>query len=352
VYQTRGYIINKKTIIILIVLGVLGIVVWVCFIFLFSKIKSGFGRYEPQQPFSEGLPESEIVFSPYDPFFAHGTTKKTIGFIDADGDNLEVVFFNIAGGSSLLWPRNYLTYVNGPRWNSNDDELVFTISDVSPNVRVIDSDGFMHGKDCVDIDLSGYHLEFNEDGSVIAWISELNSGFEQLAGSAIGDDEQLILVYDVMSCQVIDKLKIPISSDYWLYDINISKNYISVMLLDANKNRFDMSEQPYKTLLIDNVTGDSKEFVGVHPSQSDDGTLLAYFDYSGDLIVVNLMEGTQKIINTPITKNDDFEFICRPGWSSDNQWVIFNDGEGDIYKLNIMTRELVYITDGYCPDWR
>lgn len=327
---------------------------WYGFVLYFysPKLKSSFGRYEPPQPFSEGLPESEIVFSPYDPFFAHGTTKKTIGFIDADGENLEVVFFNIAGGSAILWPRNYLTYVNGPRWNSNGDELVFTISDVSPNVKIIDSDGFMHGKDCVDIDLAGYHLEFNDDGSVIAWISELNSGYVQLAGSEISGDEQLIVKYDVMSCQVIEKLKVPISAEYWLYDINLSKYYLSVMLLDTNKSQFNMLERPYKTLLINNKTGDVKEFIGVHPSQSDDGTLLAYFDYSGYLVVENLLDGTKKNFETPINEDDDFEFICRPGWSSDNQWVIFNDRAGDIYKLNIKTKEMVYITEGFCPDWR
>ena len=351
-YQTRGNIINKKTISILLILGVLGIVVWVCFIFLFTKIKSSFGRYEPAQPFPEGLPESEIVFSPYDPFFAHGQTDKTIGFIDADGDNLKLDFFYISGGSAINWPKQYSTIADSPRWNNNGDKLVFTIRDVRPNVRVIDNEGFMHGRGCNDIDLAGYQLEFDNDGSVIAWISELNSGYEQLAGSVIGNDEQLIVIYDVMSCMVIEKLKIPCSSRYWLYDINLSKDYLSVMLLDTNKNRFNMLERPYKILIINNETGDVKEFIGVHPSQSDDGTLLAYFDYSGYIVVENLSEGTQDIFDTPITEDDDFEFLCRPGWSSDNQWVVFNDTEGNIYKLNLKTKDLVYITEGYCPDWK
>jgi len=304
------------------------------------------------QPFPEGLPGSEIVFSPHDPFFAHVTTKETVGFIDADGDNREIVFFNIAGGSATLWPRNYLTYVNGPRWNSDGDALVFTISDVRPNVRVIDSEGFMYGRDCIDIDLAGYHLEFDNDRLIIAWISELNSGYEQIAEYGISDDEQLIVKYDVMNCRIIEKQKIPISAEYWLSDVNLNNNYLSAMLLDTKKTRFNMSEKPYKSVIINIETGDINDFSGLHPSQSDDGTLLAYFDYGGNIIVENLLEETQLIFETPITNDDDFEFICRPGWSSDNQWLVFNNSEGDIYKLNIETKELVYLTEGFCPDWR
>lgn len=336
----------------MITLAVIGISVWVCVALTLADIKSILYRYEKSQPFPNGLPESEIVFSLYDPFFAHGLTKKTIGFVDAEGDNRKAVFFNIAGGSATLWPRNYSTYVNGPRWNSSGDELVFTIRDVRPNVRVINSEGLMYGKDCADIDLAGYHLEFDNEDYLIAWISDLNSGYEHFAPSEISEDEQLVVKYDVKSCQIVEILIVPISSEYWLFDLNLSDEYLSVMLLDTKKSRFNNSERPYKTFLMNLENGDTKEFLGVHPSLSDDGSLLAFFDYSGNLVVENLDDGTQKDIETPISQGDDFEFICRPGWSSDNQWLVFNDTEGNIYKLNIMTEELKFLTKGYCPDWR
>jgi WD40 repeat protein len=336
----------------MIVLAVLGVAAWAGIVFLFTKINPGINNHEPTKPFQSGLPLVEIVFSLYNPFHSHGTTHETIGFVDANGLDRDVSFFNIAGGSAISWPKHFSTYAEGPRWSPNGDKLVFTIRDVTPNVRVIDSKGYMYGRDCIDIDLAGYHIGFYDARSVIAWISELNSGYEKLVGSDIGNDDKTILIYDVMRCKVIDIIKISIGSNYWLSDIDISKNYLSVMLLDVNKNRFDMSEQPYKILLFDNLTGDSKEFLGVHPSQSDDGTLLAYFDYTKDLIIENLTDGSTKRFETTINEEHDFSFICRPGWSSDNQWVVFNDNEGKIYKLNINTKELVYLTKGYCPDWR
>ena len=350
-FQIRRNIINKKAITILLTLAGLGIAVWVCFALIFTKVKSSFSRYESVQPFSDGLPETEIVFSPYDPFFSHGVTDQTIGFVDANGNNREVVFFYIAGGSAISWPRHFSTYVNGPRWNQNGDELVFTISDVRPNIRMIDSEGYLLGSDCSDIDLAGYHLDFDESGSIVAWISELNTGYKQIAGN-ISNEEQLIVKYDVLSCQIVEKLLIPVNSNNLLYDINLRFNLLTAMLLDSTKPQDDLSQEPYRVIIYNTETGDLQMFPGFHPSQSDDGTLLAYFDYNGDLVIRNIVTGTKMSAGTNLNEETNFEFVGRPGWSSDNQWIVFNTPNGDIYKINLNTKKLVFLTKGYTPDWR
>jgi Tol biopolymer transport system component len=56
------------------------------------------------------------------------------------------------------------------------------------------------------------------------------------------------------------------------------------------------------------------------------------------------------VIPAPIDSYDSM--VSMPGWSPDNQWLVYNTVNGDIFKINIETGENIYLTYGWAPDWR
>jgi len=309
-------------------------------------------KSEPKYPFPEGFPEQEIVFMPYDPHFFHGITRKTIGFVNEDGSQRRLYSFLIEGGSAVNYPRNFSTYVIGPRWSRNGNELVFTIADVIPNFRIIDNQGYMHGEECTDLDLAGEHLGFDDEGNIVAWISKLNYGYEQFE-SEVGENERLIVRYDVKHCRVVETFSIPFPSKYWVSDVNISKNEIlTAMIQEVVKYTYQEPEKPYSVLIYNMHSGEHQTFPGYHPSLSDDGALLAYYGYDGGLTVRKMDTNEEWILDYIFEYENDFEFISRPGWSTDQLWLVFNNREGEIFKININTLEKKYLTKGYTPDWK
>jgi hypothetical protein len=95
-------------------------------------------------------------------------------------------------------------------------------------------------------------------------------------------------------------------------------------------------------------------FPGYYPSLSKDGSSLAYFDESGDIIVRNIDTKLERIVINIATTESGFDpsFSFLPGWSPDNKWLVYNNTQGEIYKVNIDTGENIFLTYGWAPDWR
>jgi Tol biopolymer transport system component len=318
---------------------------------MFSLIAACTAPVEKKQPFPDGLPERDIVFMPYDPFYFHGKTRNTIGFIDKDGNNLEILKFNVAGGSAQNRLKTFSTYVFGPRWSKNRKELVFTIADTPPNIRVIDENGFMFGSDCSDMDQAGSMLSFDMDGNIILWISTIQAMNERYL-SEMSDEESLIVRFDLINCQVVDKIYLPFPSNIWILGADISKNILTAMLFDSYRNQYDQSVNPYNVLYYDLLSGKFQTFPGYHPSISDDGSLLAYYSYDGRLRIRDTSNMNESSLVKLFDKEDDFQFVSRPGWSPDNKWLVYNNREGEIFKIDVTSGEKEFLTEGFAPDWR
>lgn len=323
---------------------------------LFSLVFIGYviikiiNRNEPKQPFPNGLPEQEIVFMPYDPFFSHGRTRKTIGFVDSDGNNRELFHFLIKGGSAFKFPKQFSTYANEPKWSGDGQSLAFYISDVPPHIRVIDKQGNMYGKKCVDTYLNDFG--FDGKGNIVLWISRSNSLFEDY-GDEVEGEEQLFVRYDFKKCQVIEAISVPIPKDFKITGVNISKGGIlTCMINEVVKYTYQEPEKPYSVFIYDLMTGEKQTFPGFLPSLSDDGSMLAYYGYNRELIIRD-MESNEEWAFRRIYRYDDFyRWVSSPGWSPDNQWLVYNTRDGEIFKVNVNSGEHIYITDGYTPDWR
>lgn len=335
---------NKK---LLLAAVILGFFTWVFFGYVILKF---INRNEPEQPFRNGLPEQEIVFMPYDPFFSHGTTRKTIGFVDSDGSKRKLFRFLIKGGSAFKYPKYFSTYAIEPKWSGDGQSLAFYIADVPPHIRLIDKQGYMYGKECVDIYINDFG--FDGRGIIVLWISKTNSLFEDYSDELEGE-EQLFVRYDFMKCQVLEAITVPIPENYKIDGVNISKGGIlTCMINEVVKYTYQEPEKPYSVFIYDLKSGEKQTFPGFLPSLSDDGSMLAYYGYNRELVVRD-MESNEEWTFSRIYRYEDFyDWVSKPGWSPDNQWLVYNTRDGRIYKINVNSGERIYITDGYTPDWR
>jgi hypothetical protein len=327
----------------------------VSFVFLICTLISLFvisscKKTETKQPFPGGLPEQDIVFMPYDPFYSHGKTRKSIGFVNADGSQRNLYKFLVAGGSAIQRPKYFSTYAIEPKWSGDGESLAFYIADVPPHIRIIDKQGYMYGKECVDIYLNDFG--FDGKGNIVLWISRTNSLFEDYSDEVEGE-EQLFVRYDFKRCQVIEAITVPIPEDNNITGVNISKDgIITCMIKEVVKYTHQEPEEPYSVYIYDIKSGEEQIVPGFLPSLSDDGTKLAYYGYNRELIIRD-MESNEEWAFRRIYKYDDFyRWVSRPGWSPDNQWLVYNTRDGEIYKVNVNSGERIYITDGYTPDWR
>lgn len=322
----------------------------ICIIFFSMFLLSSCKMAEPKQPFPDGLPEQEIVFMPYDPFFSHGKTRKTIGFVDADGNQRELFRFLIAGGSAIQRPKHFSTYAIDPKWSIRGDGLAFYIADVGPSIRFIDAQGYMYGKECEEIHIQTFGFDGN--GNIVAWLSRSDPFIEKF-NDEVNDGEQLIIRYDLKECAVIDFFTIPLPENYKVFGINISVDgVLTCMIKELVTYAHQESPRQYSILVYDLESEEKQTFPGFHPSLSNDGSLLAYHGHGGELRIRNL-ESNDDWALKQIYKYDDFnDFVSRPGWSPNNQWLVYNTQDGEIYKINVNTGETEYLTDGYNPDWR
>ena len=289
---------------------------------------------------------------PYDPFFAHGITKETIGFVNDDGSDRVLYKFLIQGGSAFRAPKQFSTYIHYPRWSGDGNRLVFTITDVSPNIRMINQYGLMHGGGCVDFDQAGSALGFDGDGNIIIWIFKLNTKNEEQENK-LREDKSFLARLDIEKCELLEEFYIPVSEKYWLYGVSISDdNVLTAMVLNTEKNQYEPNEEPYRILIYDIDADEKTMFPGYHPSLSEDGTQLAYYGYDGSIRIKTLANGEELVLDYPFEYSNGFQYISRPGWSPDQKWLVYNNKDGEIFKINIITLEKMYITEGFAPDWK
>jgi len=289
------------------------------------------------------IPQSDIVFMPdADPVHAK-IDSKTLGFINADGSNRQEYTFTTVGGAlSNFGYQIPGTYASHPRWSMAGDEIVFYLRDLPPLMRLIDKDGRMYGKKCVDIGSSDLALDL--DGFAFVVILERDQGYEDYKEIS---DTALIARYDIKSCKVVSVFSVPVLFGYLRGPIQEAENG----LLTAEF--WDTDEQMDKILLYNPTTGDSQTFPGYHPSLTKDGSMLAYYAIDGNLVVRDIETGEERYlplrIKSPVASYENL--VSVPGWSPDNQWLVYNTADGDIFKINLETEEKIYLTYGWAPDW-
>lgn len=297
---------------------------------------------EPEFPLDGPIPSGDIVFMPDADPQEVKLDSKTLGFINADGSNRQEYTFQIIGGALSNFGTQMPPHQTAlsPRWSMDGTELVFYIADIPPNIRLIDQNGRMFGKECENIGSNDTTLDL--DGNALLEIDKNDRVYEDykdLANSA------LIARYDIRACRVVSVFSIPAPFGYLKGSIQEAENG----LLSAPF--WNEDEQMDSILLYNLNTDESQTFPGYHPSITEDGLMLAYYDYSGALIVRDIKTATEKsLISSSMEFKDDL--VSTPSWSPDHRWLVYNTTEGEIFKINIETGENVYLTYGWAPDWR
>lgn len=295
-------------------------------------------------PLHGRLPRSDIVFMPEaDPVYVEEDTK-TLGFINADGSNRQEYTFNILRGSpSMFGFRFATTYVAYPRWSMTGDALAFSIRDSGPNMRLIDAEGKMYGRHCGDI--NGGAPTFDLEGNIWVKVSKedrIYDVFKELA------DKTLIARYDLKSCQLVSVFPLPVPFGSSVGEITESSaGWLSAAFYDFEADQ-DL------ILLYNKVTGEVQIFPGYHPSLTEDGTLLAYYSKTAALVVRDMQTGRERVLVRlfPASEPYQAQYLSMPGWAPDREWLVYNTPRGEIFKINIITGENIYLTYGWAPDWR
>ena len=314
------------------------ILLWVA-IFILLSISAC--ASETKHPFPDGLPQQEIVFIP--DFDHGGIVTDSLGFIDADGNQRQEYAVKYdTGYKSNFGVKLFSQNVVSPRWSKTGDMLAFVTQDRFTGLRMVDSQGNMYGKKCQDFTAIG--SSFDEQNNIFGILGTPSGLYFQ-------HQNKLISRYDLISCQSRSEFTLPIpSSDYYISRINEASNG----LLVAAYHEF--GEEVDKIIVHDPNTKKYKVFSGYHPSLTDDGVLLAYYSEHGILVI-------RDIATTDVEKElvDAFlgclstrceSLFSMPGWSPDKKWLVYNTLDGEIFKINIETKENIYLTHGWEPDWR
>lgn len=315
-----------------------------CFILTLLLISlNACGPKESLYPLNGPPLRSEIVFMP-DGSPRSTTTDATLGFINADGSNRQEYTFTLIGGAPSMFGQDIPTYyASFPRWSKKGQEVVFTIRNTAPNIRIIDENGRMWGKECDDIDAG--HVTTDKNGYVLSSISKYDEAFEDYMETG---QTAFIARYDLKSCQVVSVFSLPVPFNSMVSEINESEDgYITASYYD-----FDKRED--RILIYDTKTNECQTLPGYHPSLSDDGSIMAYYNRQGMLVIRNMKTGMERVLIRvfPANSVSRADVLSMPGWSPDNEWLVYNTPEGEIYKINIETKENTYLTYGWAPDWR
>jgi len=299
---------------------------------------------ETEYPLNGPIPQRDIVFMPdADPIHAE-IDSKTLGFINADGSARQEYTFMLFGGAMSNFGKQIpIRTASHPRWSMDGDEITFYIRNTAPNMRLIDQDGKMHGQNCEDIESSEFTLDSN--GYALIGITQHDAVYEKYKDIA---NEALVARYDLKSCRVVAVFSVPVPMDRLTGEIQEAENGLFAAAY------WDGREEIYKILLFDPVSGESQTLTGYHPSLTEDGTMLAYFNRSGVLIVRELETGKESRLEyvIPPPQESYRGYVAMPGWSPDKQWLVYNTPEGEIFKINVETKENIYLTHGWAPDWR
>lgn len=299
---------------------------------------------EELRPFSDGIPDRDIVFVPEEyPTYSNAEIS-SLGFINADGTGREEYSLLFAGGAKSMFGKTiYTRYADTPRWSPSGDELIFGIRNSAPNIRIIDSQGYMYGKSC---DSIGDTTTFDKDGYVTKVLSESDLIFEKYQ-YLIDKNHIAIVHFDLINCNVIsvDSLELPRDNIFGISDETTSGQF-TISYYEANTEvRHFFIYQPME---------ESWQVVsGFFPELNGDGTLLAYYSTEGILVVKDLKTGTENNLTELDSSLTSLAYdLAAPSWSPDGYWLVYSTIEGEIYKINIETNEKKYLTHGWFPSWR
>ena len=299
---------------------------------------------ESQRPFLDGIPDKDMVFVPEEYPTYTDANISSLGFINSNGTKREEYSLLFAGGAKSMFGRTiYTRYANTPRWSPLGDKLIFTIRNTAPNIRIIDSQGFMYGENC---DLISDATTFDKDGYITKVLNQFDRIFEQYQ-YLIDENHLAIVHFDLINCNVVsvNSLGFPSDNVFGISDETINGIFTISYYESGTEVRHFFIYQP---------TEKNYQVVsGFFPEVNRDGTLVAYYSPEGFLVVRDLKTETESIL---IKLDADFLSLAHnlesPSWSPDGYWLAYSTAEGEIYKINIETGENIYITDGWYPDWR
>jgi Tol biopolymer transport system component len=301
---------------------------------------------ESEKPLPDGIPNVDIVFMPDgDPLHAGYDDGETLGFINSDGSGeVHFTFKIFSGAKSNFGERLYSQKARYPRWSPSGTSLAFSVAGTRPDIRLIDSDGGMYGKKCNGLDQVS---TFDSKGNILGELTAGSPDFQNFQNK-IKDGNSLIASYDLKTCSLVKVISIPIPLNYLKGNISEVGNGLLI------GEYYELVSYTNMIFEFDQNSLNLKTFPGYYPSLSKDGSLMAYFDKSGNLIVRNIESDNERTIITISKSDTDFDpdYVYLPGWSPDMKWLVYNTEEGEIYKVNIETGENIYLTDGWAPDWR
>ncbi len=301
---------------------------------------------EPEYPLNGPIPQSDIVFMPDSnpEQVSREFESKTLGFIDADGSNRREYTFTLFGGASsnfgMPLPSQVAQY---PRWSMNGDKVAFSIRNTAPNMRLIDRNGRMYGKNCTDIRTD--EITFDSHGNALIRIGRNDQVYEDYKNMT---STAPVARYDIKTCRVVSVFSVPVPFESLISEIQEAENGLLVASF------WNTDAQMHKILIYGSNTEGAQTLSGYHPSLTKDGAMLAYYNRYGWLVIIDMATGEEKrllpVIPLPVYSYESL--VGMPGWSPDNQWLVYNTPKGDIFKVNIETGENVYLTYGWAPDWR
>jgi hypothetical protein len=300
---------------------------------------------EPKTSLPNGIPKEDIVFMPEGNPVNAKDDGKTLGFVNADGTEKVFYTFKIFGGARSNFGEQLSTQqANYPRWSRSGTMLAFSVRSTEPDIRLIDSQGRMYGQKCDALDQAS---TFDSKGNILGEITAHSSVYPEYQDK-ITAHTSLVARYDLKTCTIVDVFSIPVPQKSLLSNISEAENGL------VTAEFYESNTDTNKVVIFNPKTQTADSFSGYYPSFSDNGTWLAYYDLAGNLVVRDIKSGTEKtIINAPtVFSGFDPDYVYLPGWSPDNQWLVYNTQKGGIYKVNIGTGKNVYITDGWAPDWR
>lgn len=298
---------------------------------------------------ANGLPDRDIVFIPIESDPVHiNQEANTLGFINADGSGLALYRFEMKGGSLSNFGFPYYTSVAfRPRWAADGTAVFFLLPDSGPNLRVIRSDGEIVGQDCYIV----AHATSTSDtaGNVYGVVDE-NAPIWNNYKDRMGRNAWLIIRFSLLECAVKGEFMLPSKSE-WRFPNDIGESDGGTIVV----NYYDSASRNEKILIVDSITGRQYSFDGYHPALNNDGNILAYYKADGALVIRDVFTNEEKILDNALQNEkvqDISSYFSTPGWSPDNQWLVYNTANGQIFKINIKTLEKIYLADGWHPDWR
>ena len=299
---------------------------------------------ESQRPFSDGIPDKDIVFVPEEyPTYTNAEIS-SLGFINADGTEREEYFLLFAGGAKSMFGKTiYTRYADTPRWSPSGDKLIFGIRNTAPNIRIIDSQGYMYGKSC---DLISDTTTFDKDGYIMKVLNKSDLIFEQY--QYLVDVNHIAIVhFDLINCNVVsvNSLEFPMDNIFGISDETTDGQFTISYYESGTEIRHFFIYQPIE---------ESYQVVsGFFPEVNGDGTLVAYYSPEGILVVRDLKTGAENHLTELDADLLSLAYdLAAPSWSPDGHWLVYSTVEGEIYKINVETSEKIYLTHGWFPDWR